>query len=150
MHSEARWHSLSQFALRPNYSNIEVWDHSLQCVAPGCRDGLCFPLQFLFEYFPSFCELWLFSMGICYLIILVSFLQLLALVDAINNSLYSVCYILSNRNAILSTRISILLSILVLSTYLRRYFVCSNFLDTATTDSNLFISSTRMWTLCGQ
>lgn len=103
-----------------------------------CRDGLCLPLQFLFEYFPWFCELWLFSMGICYLIILVSFLQMLALVDATNNSLYSVCYILSNRNAILATRISILLSILILSTYLRRYFVCCNFLDTATTDSLIY------------
>ena len=50
---------------------------------------------------------------------------MLALLDGTNNSLYSSCYILSDRNAILSVRISILSSILILRThYLRGYFIC--------------------------
>lgn len=67
-------------------------------------------------------------MEIFYLIILVSFIQMLPLSDATTNSLDSGCYTLFNRNAILSVRMSILLSILILRTHLWGYFVFSDFL----------------------
>ena len=125
MDSEARWHSTSQFVLPPDYPKILVYDRRLLCLPPGCRGGLYLSLQDPLEYFPWFCELWLFLMEISHLFILVGFVQMLALLDGTNNSLYSSCYILSDRNAILSVRISILSSILILRThYLRGYFIC--------------------------
>lgn len=95
----------SRFVLPPDYSKLEVVDHSLLCLAAGCRGGVYLPLQFLLEHFPSSSELCLFLMEISHLITLVVLFSCWLFLDATNNFLFSGSYMISSRNAVLSASI---------------------------------------------
>lgn len=60
---------------------------------------------------------------------------MLAILDATSNSFYSGCYMLSNRNAILSTKVTIyFFKYLDSKNTFKGYFICSNFLYIATAE----------------
>lgn len=112
---------------------------------PTISPKIFFPDSVNFDYFQ-----WKFV----HVDILVSFVQMLAFLDATNNSLYSGCSILSNSNAILSTSVSVLLSILILNTHLRGCFVLTFWIlqllkKLFERQNHLLINSTRILTLCG-
>lgn len=74
---------------------------------------------------------------------------MLAILGATSYSFYSDCRILSNRNAILSIKVTIFLSILILSTHLRGIlfilsFIYCNSRKNILTDKIKFINSIRI------